>query len=288
MEKIVEMKIKIPEDLYEHIQSGWELDTYIDDAYKIINDAISNSVLVSPHPLDKNPQMKIDRRSKQMELKEGYNGITDPKDLTEADTGYYNFDPETGYATSITQVRTSVFKDCPVYESEEDAKLTLPMTPMFGIAPEKRYLVGEVPTIKVRYHKEICPDLIEMKKNEKGDFIDLRSAEYCTMKKGDFKLINLGISIQLPKGYHAEVVPRSSTYKNFGIIMSNSIGIIDESYCGDNDIWKFPAIAMRDTTIHINDRICQFRIVKNRDLNIEVVDKLDNEDRGGIGSTGKN
>ena len=153
---------------------------------------------------------------------------------------------------------------------------------------EKRYLIRETPTIKVRYHKELEPTLIEMEKTNKGDFIDLRSAEQVVLKAGEFKLINLGISVQLPKGYHAEVVPRSSTFKNFGIIMANSIGIIDESYCGDNDIWKFPAIAMRDTTIHINDRICQFRVVKNRDINIEVVDKLDNEDRGGIGSTGKN
>lgn len=145
-----------------------------------------------------------------------------------------------------------------------------------------------IPKIKVRYHKEDCPDLIEMEKTDKGDFIDLRSAENISMKSGDFKLISLGISVQLPRGYHAEVVPRSSTYKNFGIIMSNSIGIIDESYCGDNDVWKFPAIALKDTEININDRICQFRIVKNRNIEIEVVDKLDNDDRGGIGSTGKN
>ena len=178
------------------------------------------------------------------------------------------------------------YKNCPVYESEDDADKNLPHD-SYHLAT-KLYLVPEVPTIKVRYHKEICPELIEMEKIDKGDFIDLRSAENVSLKQGEFKLISLGISIQLPAGYHAEVVPRSSTYKNFGIIMSNSIGIIDESYCGDNDIWRFPAIAMRDTEIKVNDRICQFRIVKNRDIKIEVVDKLDNEDRGGIGSTGKN
>lgn len=146
----------------------------------------------------------------------------------------------------------------------------------------------DIPTINVRYHKELCPDLIEIEKIDIGDFIDLRAAENIHLNKGDFALISLGISVQLPLGYHAEVVPRSSTFKNFGIIMSNSIGIIDESYCGDGDIWKFPAIALRDTDIKINDRICQFSIVRNREMKIEVVDKLGNPDRGGIGSTGKN
>jgi len=153
---------------------------------------------------------------------------------------------------------------------------------------EMCYLQRETPLVKVRYHKELCPELIELKKDPLGDFIDLRSAENVELSVGEYKLISLGISVQLPKGYHAEIVPRSSTYKNFGIIMSNSIGIIDESYCGDDDIWHFPAIALKSTKININDRICQFRIVKNRDINIELVDRLDNENRGGIGSTGKN
>lgn len=153
---------------------------------------------------------------------------------------------------------------------------------------EMHYIERETPSIKVRYHKELCPELIEMDKNPKGDFIDLRSAENVKMTQGEYKNISLGISVQLPKGYHAEIVPRSSTYRNFGIIMSGSIGIIDESYCGDNDIWHFTAIALKDTEINVNDRICQFRIVRNRDINIEIVDKLYNEDRGGIGSTGKN
>ncbi len=210
-----------------------------------------------------------------LELKEGYNGITDPEEALE----------------KISDIGASSYKlynDCPVYESEDDADKKLPKYEKYSVVPNKYYLVQETPVIKVNYHKDRWPWLVEMEKNDKGDFIDLRAAEDYELKGGEFKLINLGISVQLPKGYHAEVVPRSSTYKNFGIIMSNSIGIIDESYCGDNDIWKFPAIAMRDTEIHTNDRICQFRIVKNRDINIEVVDKLENEDRGGIGSTGKN
>jgi dUTP pyrophosphatase len=149
-------------------------------------------------------------------------------------------------------------------------------------------IMYDIPTIKVRYHKEKCPNLIEIERIDMGDYIDLRAAEDIKMKKGDFALISLGVSIQLPLGYHAEVVPRSSTFKNFGIIMTNSIGIIDESYCGDDDIWRFPAYALRDTEIHVNDRICQFTIVKTREFKLDVVDKLGANNRGGIGSTGKN
>lgn len=145
-----------------------------------------------------------------------------------------------------------------------------------------------LPKILVRYHKELCPELIEIETLDVGDWIDLRSAENIHLNKGDFALISLGISVQLPLGYHARVLPRSSTFKNFGIIMTNSMGIIDQSYCGDGDIWRFPALAMRDTDIKINDRICQFTIEKTQEFIIETVDKLGNPDRGGIGSTGKN
>ena len=122
----------------------------------------------------------------------------------------------------------------------------------------------------------------------KSDWIDLRAAEEVTLKKGEFRLISLGIAMQLPKGYEAHIVPRSSTYKNFGIIQANHMGVVDESYCGDNDCWFFPAIAMRDTEIHVNDRICQFRIMKHQPtIEFEETDKLLGKDRGGIGSTGK-
>lgn len=122
----------------------------------------------------------------------------------------------------------------------------------------------------------------------KSDWIDLRCAEEITMKKGEWKLIPLGVAMKLPNGYEAHVVPRSSTYKNFGIIQTNSMGVIDASYCGDNDQWYLPAYAVRDTEIHINDRICQFRIVENQPI-IEFceTDHLDGADRGGFGSTGK-
>ncbi|WP_367113875.1 dUTP diphosphatase [Eubacterium sp.] len=140
-------------------------------------------------------------------------------------------------------------------------------------------------TIKIKYFdKEI--DKIE--KINKGDLIDLRAAETVEMKKGDFKLIKLGVGMKLPEGYKANVYPRSSTYKNFGIILANSVGQIDNSYSGDADEWRFPAIAMRDTIIHKNDRICQFEIQKIQpEIEFIEVEHLDEESRGGIGSTGK-
>ena len=122
----------------------------------------------------------------------------------------------------------------------------------------------------------------------KGDWIDLRSAEEVSLKKGDYHLLNLGIAVKLPEGYEAHVVPRSSTFKNFGIIQTNHMGVIDNSYSGDNDLWKWPILAMRDTTIHVNDRVCQFRIMKNQPrLAFEEVDHLSGPDRGGFGSTGR-
>ena len=122
---------------------------------------------------------------------------------------------------------------------------------------------------------------------EQGDWIDLRAAETILIVKGEFKYIPLGVAIQLPEGYEAIVAPRSSLFKRRGIIMTNSIGIMDESYCGDNDEWKFPAYATRETIIPKGERICQFRIVKHQpEIEFEIVDTLGNPDRGGYGSTG--
>ena len=121
----------------------------------------------------------------------------------------------------------------------------------------------------------------------KSDWIDLRAAEDVKLTKGEFKLISLGMAMELPKGYEAHIVPRSSTYKNFGIIQANHMGIVDESYCGNEDVWMYPALAMRDTEIHVNDRICQFRIMKHQPaIEFNEVDDLGNEKRGGFGSTG--
>jgi len=121
----------------------------------------------------------------------------------------------------------------------------------------------------------------------KSDWIDLRAAEDVNMKAGEFRLIPLGVAMELPSGYEAHIVPRSSTFKNFGVIQTNGIGIIDNSYCGDTDEWKMPAFATVDTRIQIGDRICQFRIVKNQpSIDFKIVDKLKQKGRDGFGSTG--
>lgn len=141
--------------------------------------------------------------------------------------------------------------------------------------------------IKIQYKD----DTIERLKyiDGKSDWIDLRAAEKIELKQGEFKLIPLGVAMQLPKGYEAHIVPRSSTYKNFGVIQTNHTGIVDETYCGPNDWWYMPAYALRDTVIEKNDRICQFRIQKHQpEVVFEEVDALTGQDRGGIGSTGKN
>ena len=122
----------------------------------------------------------------------------------------------------------------------------------------------------------------------KSDWIDLAAAETVTLKAGELAKIPLGVAMKLPEGFEAHVVPRSSTFKNFGILQVNSMGVIDASYCGDNDQWFMPVLAMRDTEIHVGDRICQFRIMKNQpQIDFELVEHLDGEDRGGFGSTGK-
>lgn len=141
-------------------------------------------------------------------------------------------------------------------------------------------------TIKIKYFTDKIEKLTYI--DGKSDWIDLRAAEDIVMKKGDFKLIPLGVAMELPQGYEAHVVPRSSTFKNYGIIQTNHQGVIDGSYCGDNDQWFMPAYAVRDTQIHVNDRICQFRIMENQPkILFEEVRQLTNADRGGHGSTGR-
>lgn len=144
----------------------------------------------------------------------------------------------------------------------------------------------EMNKILVRYHND---NIDKIEKISKGDWIDLRAAETVELKAGDFKIISLGISMKLPEGYEAHIVPRSSTFKKWGILQTNHMGVIDNSYSGDNDIWGMPALAMRDTVIQENDRICQFRIVKRMEqVEMEQVDHLEGADRGGFGSTGCN
>ena len=140
--------------------------------------------------------------------------------------------------------------------------------------------------IKIKYFTDKIEKLRYI--DGKSDWIDLRCAEEISLKKGEWKLVPLGVAMQLPAGYEAHIVPRSSTFKNFGIIQTNHCGVVDASYCGDNDQWYMPVLAVRDTEIHINDRICQFRIVENQPpIDFEECDHLEGADRGGFGTTGK-
>lgn len=122
---------------------------------------------------------------------------------------------------------------------------------------------------------------------EVGDWIDLRTIDVVTLKKGQFRKVDLGVAMELPAGYEALLVPRSSTFKNYGVLQANSMAVIDNSFCGDDDYWSFLVLATEDVTIPKGARICQFRIMKNQpQIDFKVVDKLGNENRGGMGSTG--
>ena len=141
-------------------------------------------------------------------------------------------------------------------------------------------------TITVKYVHEDMEPLCYV--DGKSDWIDLRAAEEVTLKAGEFALIPLGVAMALPEGYEAHLAPRSSTFKNYGILQTNSMGVVDCSYCGDNDQWRMPVYATRDVTIEKNARICQFRIMQNQPpLRFTRVERLDGPDRGGFGSTGK-
>ena len=139
-------------------------------------------------------------------------------------------------------------------------------------------------TIKICYVDKEMP---KIEKINVGDWIDLRSRVELDYKAGDYLQIPLGIIVQLPNGYEAIEAPRSSTFKKYGIIMCNSIGIIDNSYCGPGDEWNFLGYALRDGHIDKYDRICQFRILKSMPYTeIVEIEEPEGESRGGIGSTG--
>lgn len=144
--------------------------------------------------------------------------------------------------------------------------------------------------IKVKYFENHEGLTVEpLKKIDKGDWIDLRANETISLRKGDFRLIPLGVGMKLPEGYEAHIVPRSSTFKNYGILQANSTGIIDNSYSGNNDQWLMAVYATRNTIIQRNDRICQFRVVEKQPIiEFDTVDALDDIDRGGFGSSGVN
>lgn len=174
-----------------------------------------------------------------------------------------NYNKETGERTTV--LKTMDVKDlAPVRNKSTRSSKPLP--------------------IKIKYFNK---EIEKIEKIKVGDWIDLRAAETVELKQFEFKLIPLGIGMKLPKGYEANIVPRSSTFKNFGIMQTNSFGVVDNSYSGNEDQWFFPALAMRDTKINKGDRICQFRI--NRvmpDVEFIEVEELDKKSRGGHGSTG--
>lgn len=139
-------------------------------------------------------------------------------------------------------------------------------------------------TIKIKYLK----DIEKINKISVGDWIDLRAAEDVTLKAGEYKMFPLGVAMELPEGYEALIAPRSSTFRKYGVLLANSIGIVDEAFKGDNDEWQFLAYATRDAFIPKNERVCQFRIIEHQPkINLVEVETLGNADRGGIGSTGR-
>ena len=138
--------------------------------------------------------------------------------------------------------------------------------------------------IQIKYFDK---EIDKIQRIDKGDWIDLRAAETVELKAGEFKLIPLGVGMILPNGYEANIVPRSSTFKHYGVLQTNAFGVIDNSYSGDNDQWRFPAYATRDIIINKNDRICQFRINKKQPtFDFEEVEHLNETDRGGFGTSG--
>ena len=141
-------------------------------------------------------------------------------------------------------------------------------------------------TLKIKYHTDAIEKLAYI--DGKSDWIDLRAARRYELKKGDWQLIDLGVSIALPEGYEAHVVPRSSTYRTWGLLQTNSCGVIDNTYSGDGDVWMVPMLATRDTVVEAGDRICQFRIMKNQpQIVFNEVEHLDGTNRGGFGTTGR-
>jgi dUTP pyrophosphatase len=138
--------------------------------------------------------------------------------------------------------------------------------------------------IKIKYLRDIEP----VAAIPNGDWIDLRCAETMSLTAGQYVQIPLGVAMQLPDGYEALVAPRSSTFKNYGILLANSLGVIDGSYCGDGDEWCFPAYVTRNVVLYKNERICQFRIIEHQPaVVLSPVETLGNADRGGVGSTGR-
>lgn len=136
--------------------------------------------------------------------------------------------------------------------------------------------------VKIKY----LPNSPHLEMSEKGDWVDLYTYEDVTLNAGESTIISLGVSMQLPRGYEAHVAPRSSTFKRWGIIQTNSVGVIDSSFSGDGDVWGMPVYATQPVIIPKGTRLCQFRIIESQPtLVFKEVSHL-GADRGGFGSTG--
>ena len=137
---------------------------------------------------------------------------------------------------------------------------------------------------KIKY----LPGARRLKINPKGNWIDLYAYEDTVLCKDDYGLLSLGVAMELPEGYEANIVPRSSTFKTWGILQTNHFGVVDNNFKGDGDIWHFPYYSTRNSIINQGDKIGQFRIQKIQPrINFIEVDSLGNNNRGGFGSTGE-
>ena len=156
---------------------------------------------------------------------------------------------------------------------------SLSLVVMLGHESYKDY-VNQI--VKIKYFDKTLSEL-----ECYGDWIDLYNKEEVSLKVSEHKLIHLNVAIKLPKGYEAYILPRSSTFKNYGLLIANSMGVVDNAYCGDNDEWKLSAIATKEITIPKGSRIAQFRIIPSQNVKLKTVDSLNGSDRGGFGSSGK-
>ena len=136
--------------------------------------------------------------------------------------------------------------------------------------------------VKIKYFDKSLPEL-----ECHGDWIDLYNKEEVSLKISEHKLIDLNVAIKLPKEYEAHILPRSSTFKNYGLLVANSMGMVDNAYCGDNDEWKLSVIGTKEVTIPKGSRIAQFRIIPSQNVKLKTVENLGGIDRGGFGSSGK-
>lgn len=226
---------------------------------------VLSSINVSPELVDGNTELWYDDETSP--IKVGYIAVcNDVVTGCERLTGYVNpknSNSYTGYVVLETLNDINKYKEMIMSEFNITDGSALPIT--------------------VQYQHD---DTVRMGLIEKGDWIDMYADEDVEMKSGEFKLIHLGVAMKLPDGYEGHLAPRGSTFKKWHIIQANSVGVVDNSYCGPNDWWRFPAIALADTKISRGDKICQFRIVEKQP-NVRFVEgKMTSEDRGGFGSTG--